>query len=225
MTTAPVVVEHEGVHVVRDDLFPGGTKARYIPRLFDSADEIVYASPAEGGAQYALAHVARALGKRATIFCAERAEQHPRQHQACALGAKVVLVRPGYLSVVQARAKAYCAKTGATLAPFGMEVEGAHEAIAEAARATGLKPAEVWCAAGSATLAQGLMLGWPEARHCLVQVGRAIDPAISTRPCVHQVHVHSRKFEQRARRPRSRATGTTTPRPGKCASSTAPARA
>jgi hypothetical protein len=31
--TKPQVIEHDGVLVVRDDLFPGGTKARYLPLL------------------------------------------------------------------------------------------------------------------------------------------------------------------------------------------------
>ena len=51
----PVVIEHEGIHVVRDDLAGGGTKARFMVKLFAEAEEIVYATPAEGGAQSALA--------------------------------------------------------------------------------------------------------------------------------------------------------------------------
>ena len=70
--TAPIVMEHAAVLVVRDDLFPGGTKARFLPALFNGAEEVVYASPAEGGAQVAHARVARQLGKRATIFVARR---------------------------------------------------------------------------------------------------------------------------------------------------------
>jgi hypothetical protein len=62
----PLIVEHEGVLVVRDDLFPGGTKARLLGTLFKGVDEVVYASPAQGGGQTALATVARRLGKRAT---------------------------------------------------------------------------------------------------------------------------------------------------------------
>src|SRR4029079_15181584 len=94
---APIVMEHEGVLVVRDDLFPGGTKARFLGQLFNGAEEIVYASPAEGGAQVALATVARQLGKRATIFLARRSKPHPRTLQAKKLGAKIVPVAPGYL--------------------------------------------------------------------------------------------------------------------------------
>ena len=110
--TMPIVENHNGVLVVRDDLFDGGTKARFIPLLFDGADEVVYASPAEGGAQTALATVAAQLGKRATIFVAEREQLHPRTLMAKRLGAQIVQVSPGYLNVVQARAREYCHQTG-----------------------------------------------------------------------------------------------------------------
>ncbi len=71
--TPPIVREHGGVWVVRDDLFAGGTKARFMPVLFEGAEEAVYASPAEIGAQTALATVARQFGRGATIFVAKRA--------------------------------------------------------------------------------------------------------------------------------------------------------
>lgn len=172
----PIVKEHEGIHVVRDDLFLGGTKARFIPRLFVDADEVVYGSPAEGGAQTALAEVARQLGKRATVFVAKRADVHPRVRLTKALGASVVQVSPGYLSVVQARAKAYCEASGARLAPFGMDLPEAVDDISEAARSTGIAPDEVWCASGSGTLARALAAAWPRARRHVVQVGRALEP-------------------------------------------------
>src|SRR3954470_18758195 len=106
-----IIREHDGILVVRDDLFPGGTKARFIPHLFTDCDEVVYASPAEGGAQTALAQVAHDLGKKATIFVAKRATPHPRALMAKALGAKVMQVTPGYLNVVQARATEYVRRT------------------------------------------------------------------------------------------------------------------
>ena len=99
--TAPIVQTHSGIWVVRDDLHPGGTKARFIGKVFDGVQEAVYASPPEGGAQTALAHVARALGKKATIFVAQRAKPHARTLEAARLGAKIVPVSPGYLMVVQ----------------------------------------------------------------------------------------------------------------------------
>ena len=125
----PQVIEHDGVLVVRDDLYEGGTKARFIPLLFNGDSEVVYASPAEGGAQTALATVASQLGNRATIFVAQRAQLHPRT-LIKRLGAQIVPVSPGYLNVVQARAIKYSHQTGAVLAPFGFHIPGATQAIA-----------------------------------------------------------------------------------------------
>jgi hypothetical protein len=173
---APVVTTHNGISVVRDDLFPGGTKARFLPILFDGAAEVVYASPAEGGAQTALAHVAASLGKRATIFVAKRKQPHDRALEAKRLGAKVMQVPCGYLNVVQARACEYCNRTGAKLAPFGVDLPEAIATIASAAKATGLKPDEVWCASGSGVLARSLAMAWPNARRHVVQVGRELKP-------------------------------------------------
>ncbi len=192
----PIVRKHGGVVVVRDDLFPGGTKARYIPALFAGADEVVYASPAEGGAQTALAHCAAALGKRATIFVAKRARPHPRAVMAKRLGARVVQVGPGYLSVVQARARAYSEATGALLAPFGVDLPEAVEAIGAAAVSLGLAPDEVWCAAGSGVLCRALATAWPSARRHAVQVGRTLssaDVADAT------IHVYPRGFGKHAK--------------------------
>jgi hypothetical protein len=174
--TPPIVKTHMGVSVVRDDLFKGGTKARFLPLLFDGADEVVYASPAEGGAQTALAHTAAALGKRATIFVAKRATPHDRALEAKRVGAKVMQVSPGYLTVVQARAREYCNRTGARLAPFGVDMPSAIKRIADAARMTGLQPDEVWCAGGSGVLARSLAMAWPNARRHVVEVGRNLSP-------------------------------------------------
>jgi hypothetical protein len=174
--TMPRVIEYDGVLVVRDDLFPGGTKARFLPSLFDGVEEVVYASPAEGGAQTALATVASQIGKRATIFVAQRAQPHPRTLMAKRLGAKIVQVSPGYLSAVQARAREYSREVGARLAPFGVDTPEAIESIAAAARSISVQPDEVWCASGSGVLARGLARAWPKAKRHVVQVGRTLSP-------------------------------------------------
>ena len=192
----PVVTEHDGIHVIRDDLFAGGTKARFLPVLFRDADEVVYASPPEGGAQTALAASAASVGKRATIFVAKRAAPHPRSLMAKRLGAKVLQVSPGYLTVVQARARAYCEATGALLAPFGVNLPEAIETIASAARATGLEPDEVWCASGSGVLARSLAAAWPRARRHVVQIGRELSPADVAGATIH---VYPRPFSAECR--------------------------
>lgn len=181
----PIAVEHDGIFVVRDDLFPGGTKARFLGALFDHADEVVYASPSEGGAQTALATVAARLGKLATIFVADRNAPHARTVMAERLGANVQRVRPGHLSVVQARARAYAKARGAFLAPFGIDVPCAVPAIAAAAKATRLEPDEVWCAAGSGVLCRGMAAAWTKARLNAVQVGRPLDWVAVSGATVH----------------------------------------
>lgn len=176
MTTAPIVQEINGIAVVREDMYPGGTKSRYVGDLYDDADEVVYASPCQGGAQFALAFVAHRLGKKATLFVAKRATPHARAFEAKRLGAQVIQVPNGYLNVVQARARQYCEATGAKLAPFGMNVPTAVDVISKAALATGEMPDEVWCAGGSGVLGRSLKKAWPKARLCVVMVGREATP-------------------------------------------------
>lgn len=194
MRAIPITSEHQGIVVVRDDLYPGGTKARFIPMLFDGADEVVYASPAQGGAQVALACVARALGKRCTIFVARRGTLHPRTVEVKDLGAKVVQVDMGYLNVVQARAKAYCQVTGARLSPFGMDLPEAIDTIAEDARRIGIVPDEVWSAAASGTLARALAKAFPHAKRHAVQVGRRLRDEDTANA---HVHIYPRPYEWR----------------------------
>jgi hypothetical protein len=104
---------------------------------------------------------------------------------AKALGARVFKVSPGYLSTVQARAREYCQRSGARLAPFGMDVPGATDAIAAAARMIGVSPDEVWCAGGSGVLARGLAQAWPGARLHVVAVGRSLTPREAAGGAIH----------------------------------------
>lgn len=173
-----IVLQRVGpLQVVRDDLMPGGTKARALSVLFDMEHrEYVYASPVQGYAQVALAHCAKAAGCYAHIFCAARKQRHARTEEAYALGAAVDELRPGYLSQVQAAAKAYVAATpGAKLLPFGLDDEAFLEALAavgrQVARRLYVQPSEVWSVAGSGVLSRALQRVWPEAEFHAVQIG------------------------------------------------------
>lgn len=170
---APVVERVGRFWVVRDDLLPGGSKMRYMLPLVAEiqAREIVYASPAVGYAQLALAHVCARLGKRAVIFVAKRKQPHPRTMAARAAGAAVYQVPYGYLNVVQARAKRYAADTGAHVIPWGVDIPEALAHFAQAARGIGMVPDEVWACSGSGALVRGLQQAWPAASFHAVQVG------------------------------------------------------
>jgi threonine dehydratase len=170
--------------------------------------EVVYASPVYGGAQIAIAHAARALGIRATIFAAERRVIHGRTAEALLAGARLVQVPHGYLTNVQAQARRYAELRGARLLPFGLDTPEALEAIAARARAAQAQTgplAEVWCAGGSGVLCRGLQLGLAAAgpggsrpAFHVVQVGARLGPAQAG--CA-RVHVAPERFEDDARRP------------------------
>jgi len=193
---APRLVEHDGVVVVRDDELPGGTKRRALPALLNlGAAEYVYASPVYGYAQVALAHTAREHGALATIFCAQRKRRHARTLEAAAAGARIVEVPCGYLTVVQARARAHCAATGGVLLPFGLDVPAFVTALAAVARALPMSPAEVSCAAGSGVLTRALQQAWPHARFYAVRVGA--EPAAGGAT----LYTAPEKFEHDAKEP------------------------
>jgi hypothetical protein len=191
----PVVEEIDGILVVRDDRVPGGTKRRVLAPLLHAGEEYVYASPAQGYAQVALAYAAQAAGARATIFVAKRATPHKRTAEAHALGAKVMQVPHGYMSVVRTRARGYCEATGADLLPFGLDTPAVSEALADIARGLNLSPREVWTVAGSGALSRALQRAWPEAVFHAVRIGAAPQAGRA------RLYQAPEAFEQDARQP------------------------
>lgn len=179
MRFEPVIKEHDGVLVVRDDYISGGTKRRFADQLIKGYREVVYASPVYGGAQIALAHAGREIGVKVTIFCAKRKTPHVRTMEAKKAGATIIQVPYGYLSNVISKAKAYCKETGAYLLPFGLETPLAFGEIAKVARQiqeANLGVSEVWCVGGSGVLSRSLQLGFTSvARFNIVQVGKELD--------------------------------------------------
>ena len=167
----PILEKFGQVVVVRDDLLLGGTKSRVIPHLLTGATEFVYASPAYGYAQVALAHACRNAGYQATIFTAKRNELHARTREAKDAGAKIVMVPHGYLSNVQSKAKAYAEAMSAKLLPFGLDVPEMAAGLQAVAATVDYEPSEVWTVAGSGTLSRALQRAWPSARFFAVMVG------------------------------------------------------
>lgn len=195
MLPPPVLEQRDGLTVVRDDLLPGGTKRRVLAEVLPPAAEYVYASPAYGYAQVALAYVCRDLAAQATVFTAKRALLHPRTREAQQAGAKVVLVPTGYLSNVQAKARAYAEHQGACYLPFGFDTPAMAAALTAVARALPVAPTEVWSVAGSGTLSRALQAAWPDAPCHAVQVGRV--PAVGRA----QLYTALEPFERDAAQP------------------------
>lgn len=155
----PVLEEHGNVIVVRDDLVPGGSKMRFLPHLVQDAKEIVFGGPFCGGAPYALSVWGKRTGTKITLFYAKRKELHERQKAALKNGATIYQVPFGYMSNVQAKAKAYARDHGALFLPLGFDVPQASapfiEQMRRVARTVG-KIDQVWAATGSGMLARCL---------------------------------------------------------------------
>jgi hypothetical protein len=202
MIPPPVIEEvADGVFVVRDDLLLGGTKRCYADELLKGQNEVVYASPAYGGAQIAIAYAAKEQSARATIFVAKRKHPHPRTLEAKRAGAKIVQVPHGYLANVQSKAKAYCQASGATMLPFGLETPLAFQAIAQRAKQAAEqvgKIDELWSVAGSGVLTRGLQLGFMFKDCFVVQVGRELRQSDVG---VAKVIKSGQPFEDDAKRP------------------------
>lgn len=174
LDAAPQIQEVGSLKVLRDDLLPGGTKLRFLPFLVAGASEIVYGGPFCGAAQVALSVIGKESGQKVTLFTAERKELHQRQKQAVANGAEIKMVAPGYLTVVQKRARDYAAATGALFLPLGFDLPAASAPFLEAIRAVRAivgDPPEVWCATGSGMLARCLAVGFPSSKVIGIAVG------------------------------------------------------
>lgn len=195
------------IRVVRDDQIPGGTKQRVLERWLPEMGpaEYVYASPAEGYAQIALARALEGRPDyRAHIFVARRREMHYRTREAQRLGALITEVdNVAAFSVVAARAREYVTRKASTpwplkgslaprLLPFGLDAVRFRNILVSIVKeaflgragkafpryladAPDIQPKEVWCTVGSGTLIRCLQDVWPAAKFCAVQVGHNAD--------------------------------------------------
>lgn len=175
----PVIEEHGGFLVVRDDLLGGGSKMRFADHLIESREEVdewVYgSSPATGYAQISLSMLCARHGKRAVIFMADRAwdKLHNYQLQAIEEGAIMNFVPNGMLSVTEKRARDYVAENPKKrrLLPIGFDDPSVIASIDRVASDMDISPDEVWTVGSSGTLTRGLQRAWPAANFHCVTVG------------------------------------------------------
>lgn len=189
----PHIVEHEGIHVVRDDKLEVGTKARAADFLIRNAkqSEIVYgSSPATGYAQMSLPYVCSKYNKKAVIFMAERAldKLHPYQQKAIELGADMRWVKMGMLAVTEKRARDYVAENPneRLLIPIGVRHDTAIGSLIKVARGLEINPHEIWSVGSSGTLSRALQLAFPDAEVHVVSVGHAMDASSIGRAVYHK---------------------------------------
>jgi len=199
---APVVETHGRFLVVRDDLLYGGSKMRFLPFLVEDAEELVFGGPAEGGAPLALAIIGRMTGRRVSLFYARRSRLHPRQVLARENGARLIGVAPGYMTNVQAKARAYAAATGASFLPLGFDMPAAEQPFVAAMRRVRREVGEVdqvWCCAGSGMLARCLGRAFPDAVVHAVAVGLASRHEAQAFGANVKLHACAYRFDQQCR--------------------------
>ena len=186
----PVVVQHEGVSVVRDDLLtvspgvPCGSKVRFFDALlhrYSEIEEWVYgSSPACGYAQISLPAACRVRGSESHIFMAKRDPKnyHEYQKRGIELGGIYHWVPNGMLNVTEARAREYVNEQPSRRKL--VEIGGDHPVIIgsviKVARSMGVVPDVVWSSGSSGTLTRGLQYAWPDAEVHVVQVGHKMKP-------------------------------------------------
>jgi hypothetical protein len=174
----PIIEEHDGFQVVRDDLLDVGSKMRFVDKFIrdTKAKEIVFGScPATGYAQISLPAVCNKYGKKTILFMAKRNEENLHEYQIRGrdLGAEYKWVNMGMLSVTQHRARKYYEedKDNRVLFPIGLEHPSVVGSIIKVARQLPITPTEVWSVGSSGTLNRGLQLAFPDAEVNVVSVG------------------------------------------------------
>lgn len=187
-------------YVQRDDLHTGGTKVRALKAVLQAGETYVYATPAVGHAQIALAVAGAEVGANVVLFVAQRGVPHANTAYAAHMGAEVHQVPHGYLNVVQRAARLYVEArqdSHCHLVPFGLHCDWFETALLQVVQKTCrvVTPSEVWCAAGSGVLTRTLQKAFPNIPHYAVRVGKAADVGgaiMLTAP---------EKYEQRTKRP------------------------
>ena len=195
-----VIEEHEGFHVVRDDLLEGGSKRRFVDRLLreeiaEGANEFVYGGcPANGYAQLSIPLQAREYGCRTTLFMAKRSMNNLHEYQKSALkyGANIHWVANGMLQVTKKRALDYYNEDPVhrRLLQLGLDDQRVREQIRDLAKNIeqdyNINISEVWSVGSSGTLTRGLQMAFPDKDVHVVSVGHSMKQNEVGRAILHR---------------------------------------
>lgn len=170
------------VTVVRDDKLVGGTKQRALSLLIDKHkdvnDEFVYAGPATGYAQIALAYVcSQKTNVKATIFIMGT-QRTKLTETAEKYGAKLYFIA-GDLAKTEEMAKRYIDSPKKFLVPFGVDSDEYRDLLFQQLNKVWIEsgrvpPKRCWMTFGSGTILKVLGQLWPNTEFMPVRVGKNI---------------------------------------------------
>ena len=172
----PVVKDHEGFQIVRDDMMIG-SKARFGDYFMSQVkeDTVVYVCPRKGLAGLAVLELAKKYNKKTVLFMPSSKKVSDHQAICIERGAIPKFRRIAAMPNLNRIAEEYANKEGGFFVPLGMYhplvVAGVVRVADNLAKEHG-EPKEVWCAISTGVLSRGLQIGWPHAKFYSVAVAR-----------------------------------------------------
>ena len=168
----PVIIEHDGVQVVRDDLIVG-TKTRAGDLLVAKikSNHIVYSQPRVGLAGVSICDTANRIHKKVTLFMPS--SKKISVHQACCIerGATAIFERIAAMPNLNRLAEKWAKDNDAFFVPLGLRHEYATAGIIHAASKLP-EPDEVYVAISTGVLTRALQIAWPNAKFTCIAVAR-----------------------------------------------------
>jgi len=195
---APIVKEHNGFNVVREDLMGFGSKCRFGDILVSTcqSDTLVYVQPRYGFAGISLAYLAKKYNKKLVLFSPSQKEISDHQAICIERGAEMKFHRIAAMPNLNKIAADWARDNNAFFIPLGLR----HELVTAAAvkvaydlAQTHGEPKEVWSAISTGVLQRALQIAWPNANFNAVAVARNIKDGELGRA---KVWSHPKEFSQ-----------------------------
>lgn len=175
----PVIIEHEGFKVIREDMMGFGSKCRFGDILVQQAptDTLVYVQPRFGFAGISLAYLANKYNKKLVLFMPSGKVISDHQAICIERGAIPKFRRIAAMPNLNRIAKQWAEDNNATFIPLGLKHELVTAAAVKVAYDIAEKhgyPEEVWSAISTGVLQRSLQIAWPDAEFNAVAVSRNI---------------------------------------------------
>jgi hypothetical protein len=171
----PIIENHRGVTVVREDLLEVGSKARAGEALIASCkqDTIVYVQPRFGYAGVSLTKLCKQYGKKLVLFMPSSKEISDHQAYCIENGCEYHFHRIAAMPNLNKIAKAYAKETGSFFIPLGLK----HPLVTAMIIKTAIEipePKSFWTAFSTGVLNRALQIAWPNAKANGLAVARNI---------------------------------------------------
>lgn len=195
---APIIKEHDGFNVVREDLMGFGSKCRFGDILVSTcqSDTLVYVQPRYGFAGISLAYLAKKYNKKLVLFSPSQKEISDHQAICIERGAEMKFHRIAAMPNLNKIAADWARDNNAFFIPLGLR----HELVTAAAVKVAYdliethgEPKEVWSAISTGVLQRALQIAWPNADFNAVAVARNIKNGELGRA---KVWSHPKEFSQ-----------------------------